>query len=124
MTINKLISNLNIDNAENSIIYVCGNSHTYKIGQTTRPACCRMAEIRKIDKDIQLYGYIQFKANKPMRDLIESVLRLHMHNLGYTLQGNDHFQKKGHYKTFKSQAFDIITTTLNDFNIDYIVVNK
>lgn len=110
---------------ENSKIYFCGNNKVYKIGQTTEYYISqRLKNIRKKDKDIQLYGYVEFTGSKALRDYIESTLRLYIQGQGYTLQGNDHFIKQGTKQIFKTYCLDIVTTTLNAFNIDYKVINK
>lgn len=110
---------------ENSKIYFCGNNKVYKIGQTTEYYISqRLKNIRKKDKDIQLYGYVEFTGSKALRDYIESTLRLYIQGQGYTLQGNDHFIKQGKKQVFKIHCLDIVTTTLNAFNIDYKVINK
>jgi hypothetical protein len=106
-------------------IYCCGSSKGFKIGQTGQKYMCqRLQTLRKYEKDIELYAYVEFAGSKALREYIESTLRLYIQGQGYKLQGNDHFIKQGHKETFKRHCIDIITTTLNAFDIDYIVINK
>lgn len=110
---------------ESSKIYFCGNHEIYKIGQTAqRYVSQRMQTIRKVDKGITLYAYVEFEGSKALRDFIESTLRLYMQGLGYQLQGNDHFVKHGDIETFKSEMLTITTATLNELGIEYKVINK
>jgi hypothetical protein len=125
MLIEMLKLNLNNGKKENSKIYFCGNDSVYKIGQTKQKYISdRMKTIRKIDANIKCYVYIEFEGTKAVRDLVESVLRLYLENNGYKLQGNDHFKKKGTIQKFKKLVLEIVTTTLNELEIDYKVVNK
>lgn len=106
-------------------IYCCGSSKGFKIGQTAqRYMCQRLQTIRQYEKDVELYAYVEFTGSKALRDYIESTLRLYIQGQGYILQGNDHFIHKGKASTFKRHCLDIVTTTLNAFNIDYKVINK
>lgn len=116
-----------IKQGEQSIgrIYCCGSSKGFKIGQTgQRYMCQRLQTLRKYEKDIELYAYVEFIGSKALREYIEATLRLYIQGQGYMLQGNDHFIKQGQKETFKTYCLDIITTTLNAFDIDYKVVNK
>lgn len=125
MYINMLKDAIKQGKQENSKIYFCGNDKVYKIGQTTEYYVSqRIKNIRIKDKNIVLYGYVEFTGSKALRDYIESTLRLYIQGQGYTLQGNDHFIKQGRKETFKKYCLDIVTTTLNAFDIDYKVINK
>ena len=106
-------------------IYVSGNTHIYKIGQTSQHYVSdRIKVIRQTDKDIKLYAYVEFPGSKPLAEYIEATLRLHLYNKGYTIIGNDHIQKKNSIKVFKKTCLDIITETLNGLNVNYKVVVK
>lgn len=120
-----LKNNINNGKKENSKIYFCGNDKVFKIGQTKQKYISdRMKVIRQTNANIECYVYVEFEATKAVRDLVESTLRLYLENNGYKLQGNDHFKKKGSIKKFKKLMLEIVTTTLNELEIDYKVINK
>lgn len=106
-------------------IYCCGSHKAFKIGQTAqRYMCQRLQTLRKTEKDIELYAYVEFTGSKALREFVESSVRLYMQGKGYQLQGNDHFIRKGSKQQFKQHYMDIVTNTLNALEIDYKVVNK
>lgn len=82
-----------------SRIYCCGSSKGFKIGQTGQKYMCqRLQTLRKYEKDIELYAYVEFIGSKALREYIEATLRLYIQGQGYILQGNDHFIKQGKRK--------------------------
>lgn len=110
---------------EVSKIYCCGSSKGFKIGQTAqRYISQRLQTLRKDEKDIELYAYVEFIGSKALREFVESSVRLYMQGKGYQLQGNDHFIRKGRASTFKRHYMDIVTNTLNALEINYTVINK
>ena len=110
---------------EVSKIYCCGSSKGFKIGQTAqRYISQRLQTLRKDEKDIELYAYVEFTGSKALREFVESSVRLYMQGKGYQLQGNDHFVRKGKASTFKRHYMDIVTNTLNALEINYTVINK
>ena len=125
MLLNMIKASITSGKQEVSKIYCCGNATVYKIGQTAQKYMCqRLQTIRKVDKDIELYAYVEFVGSKALRDYIESTLRLYIQGKGYQLQGNDHFKKRGKAITFKKHMLEITTTILNELSIDYKVINK
>ena len=123
--INMIKESINKGKQEVSKIYCCGSSKGFKIGQTGQKYISqRIQTLRKTEKDIALYAYVEFVGSKALRDFVESSLRLYMQGKGYQLQGNDHFVRKGKASTFKRHYMDIVTNTLNALEIDYTVINK
>ena len=93
--LHNLLNCQNSKTAQVSKIYLCGNDITFKIGQTAQKYFCqRLQNIRKTDTGAIGYCYVEFNADKPLRDYIESVVRLYLSNKGYKLIGNDHFVRK------------------------------
>lgn len=125
MYIDMLKDSINQGEQSISRIYCCGSSKGFKIGQTGQKYMCqRLQTLRKYEKDVELYAYVEFIGSKALREYIESTLRLYIQGQGYVLQGNDHFIRKGRKQTFKMHCLDIVTSTLNAFDIDYKVINK
>jgi hypothetical protein len=123
--VNMIKESINQGKQEASKIYFCGSSKGFKIGQTGQKYISqRIQTLRKTEKDIILYAYVEFMGNKALREFVESSLRLYMQGKGYQLQGNDHFVRKGKASTFKRHYMDIVTNTLNALEIDYTVINK
>lgn len=113
------------NNRELSKIYLCGDSKHFKIGQTAqRYMCQRLQRIRQTEPEMQAYTYIEFLGNKAIREFVESSVRLYLQGKGYTLQGNDHFTRKGKVETFKRHFMDIVTIVLNTLEINYSVIVK
>lgn len=125
MFINMIKKSIKHSNKELSKIYLCGDSKHFKIGQTAqRYMCQRLQRIRQTEPEMQAYTYIEFLGNKAIREFIESSARLYLQGKGYTLQGNDHFTRKGKVETFKRHFMDIVTIVLNTLEIDYSVIVK
>ena len=101
-----------------SIIYFGTTSKARKIGETTQQLCRRLSRIRETEKDFKVLGYVEYNGDKVTNLLIESILRYELVKLGYKHYGNDHFEKsKKTYKQFTKDCLNIITTTMNNYNI-------
>lgn len=101
-----------------AIIYFGTTSAARKIGETTQRLSRRVARIRETEKDFKVLGYVEYNGDKVTNLLIESILRYELVTLGYKHFGNDHFEKsKKTYKQFTKDCLNIITTTMNNYNI-------
>lgn len=96
-----------------SIIYFGTTSKARKIGETTQRLSRRVSRIRETEKDFKVLGFVEYNGDKVTNLLIESILRYELVKLGYK-----HFGKsKKTYKQFTKDCLNIITTTMNNYNI-------